>query len=240
MDADGCAGPRAIAWSRMNAPFDEDPHAWVRLRQRMVAEQLVARGIRDERVLEAMRGVERHEFVPAEVRREAYEDRALPIAHGQTISQPYIVAFMTEQLRAEPNHRVLEIGTGSGYQAAVLSRLVREVISVERIDALRAQAQVNLDRLGAANVRLLGGDGSLGCPSLAPFDRIIVTAGAPRLPPSLIEQLVEGGLLIAPVGGWVDQQVVRVQRTPAGLIQAELLPCRFVKLIGQEGWGADS
>ncbi|MFQ5412951.1 MAG: protein-L-isoaspartate(D-aspartate) O-methyltransferase [Phycisphaerae bacterium] len=209
---------------------------WEALRRTMVEKHLIARGIRDPRVLDVIGGLPRERFIPPEQRQDAYADRALPIACGQTISQPYIVAYMTERLELTPTSRVLEIGTGCGYQTAVLAMLCANVYTIERIPALRRGAEDVLTRLGIANVRMACGDGSLGLPDFAPFDRIIVTAAAPRVPSPLVEQLADTGILIAPVGGEKSQRITCVERRAGRAIETSLLPCRFVRLIGREGW----
>jgi protein-L-isoaspartate(D-aspartate) O-methyltransferase len=208
----------------------------VRRRDAMVAEQLRKRGIKDERVLQAMRDVPRHRFVPERYRRLAYEDMPLPIGEEQTISQPLMVALMTEALQLRGQERVLEIGTGSGYQAAILSRLARTVFSLERLPQLAAQARATLAALGILNVHVLVGDGSLGLPEHAPYDAIIVTAGAPQVPPPLLEQLNVGGRLVVPVGNRLEQALVRVTKTSGGQRTESLGGCRFVPLIGAQGW----
>lgn len=205
----------------------------------MVESQIKARGVRDLLVLDAMMAVPREEFLPPAERHRAYDDRALALAHGQTISQPFIVAHMTEQLRVEPDHRVLEIGTGSGYQCAILARLARHVYSIERIDALRERAAETLQRIGIMNVTLRGGDGSLGLPEFAPYDRIMVTAAGTHIPQVLIDQLVEAGRLVIPIGGESDQTIVVVTKIGSRVIETPTLGCRFVKLIGKEGWSAE-
>ncbi|WP_366083034.1 protein-L-isoaspartate(D-aspartate) O-methyltransferase [Geothrix sp.] len=198
----------------------------------MVREQIAARGITNLRVLEAMGQVPRHEFVPAELRSRAYEDGPLPIGHGQTISQPYIVAFMTEALDPKPTDRVLEIGTGSGYQAAVLSGLVAEVCSIELVEPLARRAETDLRRLGFTHVKVRCGDGHLGWPEAAPFDAIIVTCAPEEVPPALVAQLKAGGRMIIPVGSqWGAQELVLLQRTPAGLEKNAVLPVRFVPMV---------
>ena len=203
----------------------------------MVEADLRRRGIRDPRVLEAMTAVPRHRFVPEQERPHAYEDRALPLEKGQTISQPYMVAFMTEALRVGPEHRVLEIGTGSGYQTAVLARLAREVFTVERLPELQADARALLEGLGLGNVRFRVGDGSLGWPEHAPYDRILVTAGAPAVPPALERQLApDGGVLVIPVGDAEVQELVVLTRDGERWSSTPLLGCRFVPLVGDEGW----
>ncbi len=206
-------------------------------RRQMVERQVRARGINDERVLEAMMAVPREDFVPASQRHDAYADRALPVGHGQTISQPYIVAHMTEQLSVAPESRVLEIGTGTGYQTAILARLAHHVFTVERIAALQEEAKERLTALATKNVSYVVCDGSVGLPEHAPFDRIIVTAGAPSVPESLTAQLADAGILVVPVGERHAQTIYRVARGGARLIETATLPCRFVQLIGREGWG---
>jgi protein-L-isoaspartate(D-aspartate) O-methyltransferase len=205
-------------------------------RRRMVEEQIRGRGIRDENVLSAMMEVPREEFLPSELRELAYDDRAIGVGFQQTISQPFIVAYMTEQLDVLPHCRILEVGTGTGYQTAILAKLGQHVYSVERIPELRDRAAETLARLGVKNVTLIVGDGTLGLPEEAPFDRIIVTAGAPSVPPPLVEQLADGGLMVLPVGGETEQSIVRVARFGDRVVDHSLLGCRFVKLIGDAGW----
>lgn len=205
-------------------------------RRRMVAEQIRARGISDPRVLAAMEEVPRERFVPPESRGQAFADRALPIAGGQTISQPYIVADMTACLDIQPHHRVLEIGTGSGYQTAILARLAGEVFTVERIESLLTAARTLLESMGIHNVHYRVGDGSLGWPQHAPFDRIMVTAATPRVPQALLDQLAESGRLVAPVGGQTDQILTLIRREQGRLIETPRIPVRFVKLIGDQAW----
>ena len=210
----------------------------VRARQKMIDKQLLRRGIRKPNVLSAMQLVPRERFLPSELAEWAYADQALSIDCGQTISQPFIVALMTEALDVGPGDRVLEIGTGSGYQTAVLAELACEVISIERHGALTQQAGAVLGELGYKNVRLLVGDGTLGYPELAPYTRILVTAAASRVPPALCEQLAEGGILVMPVGE-PDGQMLQVLRKRHGqLYMEELSPCRFVPLIGSQGASA--
>jgi protein-L-isoaspartate(D-aspartate) O-methyltransferase len=208
-------------------------------RRRMVA-RLASGGVRDARVLAALAAVPRHRLVPEALREQAYrEDAALPIGDGQTISAPRVVAAMTEALELSGHERVLEIGTGSGYQAAVLSRLAGQVISVERVPGLAARARTALDRLGVTNVVVYLGDGTLGRPADAPFDAIVVTAAAPTVPQPLLEQLAAGGRLVGPFGRREEQVLVRVRRTGASAFARELLGrCRFVDLIGAHGWAA--
>jgi protein-L-isoaspartate(D-aspartate) O-methyltransferase len=201
-------------------------------RARMVRTQLRERDIVDPRVLEAMGRVERHVFVPEAERAEAYRDHPLPIGHGQTISQPYIVAFMTQALEVEPHHRVLEIGTGSGYQAAILAELAKEVYTIEIVPALGERARATLEKLGYANVHVRIGNGYLGWPESAPFDRIMVTAAPDEIPPALVEQLRIGGVMAIPVGtGYQELRVLR--RTEKGLETLRTLPVRFVPMVGK-------
>lgn len=205
-------------------------------RMQMVERQLkgLGRGIRDPRVLKAMGEVPRHELVPALYRDAAYGDHPLPIGHGQTISQPYIVAFMTEQLEAKPTDRVLEIGTGSGYQAAVLSRLVKEVYTIEIVKPLAERAAADLKRLGYGNVVVKAGDGYLGWPEHAPFDAIIVTCAPEDVPKPLVEQLKEGGRMIIPVGrANGDQELYLLEKEGGKVKQKAVLPVRFVPMTGE-------
>jgi protein-L-isoaspartate(D-aspartate) O-methyltransferase len=198
----------------------------------MVDAQIRARGVRDARVLEAMERVPRHLFVPAADQASAYGDHPLPIAGGQTISQPYIVAYMTELLALEPSHRVLEIGTGSAYQTAVLAELAGEVFTIEVVPGLAASARETLEAMGYANVRLREGSGWDGWPEAAPFDRVLVTAAPDALPPALVTQLAPGGVLVAPVGiGAGDQRIIRIVRTAGGFDEEALLPVRFVPMV---------
>jgi protein-L-isoaspartate(D-aspartate) O-methyltransferase len=199
----------------------------------MVDEQLRARGIRDPRVLEAMARVPRHFFVPDPQRDEAYEDHPLPIGHGQTISQPYIVAFMSEALRLEPTDRVLEVGTGSGYQAAVLAELAGEVYTVEIIDDLAKRAETTLREAGYRKVTVKTGNGYLGWPEHAPYDRIMVTAAPEQVPPALVAQLKVGGLMAIPVGESGFQELRVLRRTDSGLETLATLPVRFVPMTGK-------
>jgi protein-L-isoaspartate(D-aspartate) O-methyltransferase len=208
-------------------------------RARMVDEQLAARGIRDVRVLEAMRRVPRHLFVPRDQQPFAYTDHALPIAGNQTISQPFMVATMTEALGVEPTALVLEVGTGSGYQAAVLSLLAREVVSIERRPELAAAAAATLTSLGYPNVKVILGDGTLGAPELAPFDGILVTAGAPRVPAALLNQLRDHARVVIPVGPPAQQEVVVVTRHGDRFEETRREGCVFVPLIGAAGWPDD-
>jgi len=198
----------------------------------------IRRGIGDARVVEAMAAVPRERFVPEGLRARAYDDCALPIGERQTISQPYIVALMTAALALDPGDRVLEVGTGSGYQAAVLSRLAREVITVERQPRLLERARDLLAALGYANVRVHAAGARLGRAEDGPYDAIIVTAAAPRVPRSLLDQLAAGGRLIVPVGSLREQELVLATKTPRGVALARLGACRFVPLVGEEGFGA--
>ena len=209
------------------------PHdSFATARQRMVEEQIAARGVRDPAVLAALGKVPRHLFVPDAVRHEAYADHPLQIGSGQTISQPFIVAYMTEAIAPRATDRVLEVGTGSGYQAAVLATLVAEVYSIEIIPALAEQAARRLHDLGYDNVTVRAGDGFAGWPDMAPFDAVLVTAAPDAVPPPLLEQLKVGGKLVIPVGVG-DQQLVRWTRTASGFERETLLPVRFVPMTGQ-------
>jgi protein-L-isoaspartate(D-aspartate) O-methyltransferase len=208
----------------------------VHLRSNMVMQQLVKRGIEDPRVLQAMRDTPRHLFVPPRHRDMAYEDMPLPIGHEQTISQPLMVAMMTAALQLHGHERVLEIGTGSGYQAAILSRLATVVFSIERIPELAAQARATLAETGIMNVHVLVGDGSLGLPEHGPYDAIVVTAASPKVPSALLDQLRLGGRLVIPVGNRHEQTLIRLTATANGPQTERLGGCRFVPLIGQQGW----
>ena len=213
---------------------------YARLRNRMVDEQLVKRGINDRRVLDAMRVMPRHQFVPEEFKTQAYEDRPLPIGEGQTISQPYIVAFMTERLRLKPHQTALEIGTGSGYQTAILCHLTHYVFSVERVGRLAEQAGERIGDLGYNNLDIYVGDGSQGLPDQATFDRIMVTAAVPRLPNVLCTQLDKhGGQMILPIGDEHLQELKLVTRRGERFTSRTLLRCRFVPLIGRYGFDSD-
>ena len=201
-------------------------------RARMVAEQIRARGVRDPRVLDALLRVPRELFLPEDVRVEAFDDRPVPIGFGQTMSQPYIVGYMTEALRLDPAHRVLEIGAGSGYQTAVLAELAAQVYSLERIPELAARARETLARLGYTNVHVRAGDGYDGWPEEAPFDRILGAAAADAVPPALVEQLGEGGVMVIPVGATAFDQELRVMQKSGGTISTvATLPVRFVPMV---------
>lgn len=204
---------------------------------RMLRDQLEARGIRHPRVLDAMAAVPRERFLPPDLRHLAYEDQAVPLARGQTVSQPYMVAAMTEALDPGPDVRILEVGTGSGYQAAVLAATGAEVYSVERLPELARDAEDRLQALGIGNVHLRVGDGTLGWPGQAPFDGILVTAAAPRIPDTLREQMSpDGGRMVIPVGDRLLQDLVRVVRRGNEYEREVLFGCRFVPLVGEEGW----
>lgn len=205
-------------------------------RQHMVEHQLRARQIRDERVLAAMSKVPRHLFVPEEMLGAAYEDRALPIGYGQTISQPYMVAVMLEMLDVHDDHRVLEVGAGSGYQAALLGELAEEVYAVEIIEPLARRARMTLEELGYDNVHIIVGDGTLGYEPAAPYDRIIVAAACPEIPPPLVDQLKEGGRIVAPVGRRGIQQCVVGIKREGEMELTRTIGCVFVPLVGQHGW----
>jgi protein-L-isoaspartate(D-aspartate) O-methyltransferase len=202
-------------------------------REHMVVRQIEARGVRDRRVLDAMRAVPRHEFVPQDQRRYAYEDRPLPIGFNQTISQPYIVAFMTELARPQPGDKALEIGTGSGYQAAVLSELVEKVYTIEIVEPLATEARQTLERLGYDNVTVRTGDGYAGWPEHAPFDVILVTAAPDHVPQALVEQLEPGGRMVIPVGPVFDvQELLVLEKDATGRVRRRsVLPVRFVPLV---------
>ncbi len=202
-------------------------------RQRMVQEQLMSRGIHDERVLAAMAKVPREEFVPADERAAAYTDHPLPIGYDQTISQPYIVAFMTEQLHPKPSDRVLEIGTGSGYQAAILAELVAEVYTIELVEPLARNAEATLARLGYKNLHVKVGDGYKGWPENAPFDAIIVTCAPDRVPRPLTDQLKDGGRMIIPVGNRFAQELYLLEKKNGQLKESAVLPVRFVPMAGE-------
>ena len=204
---------------------------------RMIEEQIVARGITDERVINAIKKVPRHAFVPEQYRYEAYSDMPLPIGYGQTISQPYMVAVMTLYLDPKEDHKVLEIGTGSGYQTAILAVLAKEVYTIEVVPELQERAKKILEELGLTNIKYKIGDGSLGWAEYAPFDRIMVTAASPYIPPPLAEQLNVGGIMIIPVGDRWGQDLLKVIKTDQNTLHHEnLLPCAFVPLIGEYGF----
>ena len=229
----------ALAVPLMAAACDgavaQRPHTatdWNAARTTMVDEQIITRDIKNPRVLDALRKVPRHEFVPESVRGEAYGDTPLPIGYGQTISQPYIVAYMSEALDLEPSHRVLEIGTGSGYQAAILGELAKEVFSIEIVVPLASAARQTLARLGYKNVHVRAGNGYLGWPEEAPFDRVMVTAAPDEVPQALVDQLKVGGLMAIPVGIGV-QELRILRRTTDGVETLRTLPVRFVPMTGK-------
>lgn len=201
-------------------------------RLEMVRTQIELRGVKDAKVLNAMRRVPRHKFIPGKTGRETYSDHPLPIANGQTISQPYIVAFMTEQLRLKGNEKVLEIGTGSGYQAAILAEIVSEVYTIEIIDALAKSSEKTLKELGYDNIRVRSGDGYKGWPEHAPFDAVIVTAAPNHIPQPLIDQLRIGGRMIIPVGD-IIQELILIEKTKEGVVKKNVLPVRFVPMTGE-------
>ncbi|GAB4229836.1 MAG: protein-L-isoaspartate(D-aspartate) O-methyltransferase [Acidobacteriota bacterium] len=224
-------------WSDGSSGEDFSEVEFSRARRRMVQEQIAARGVRNPAVLAAFLKVPRHRFVPRDWRAQAYRDGPLPIGRGQTISQPYMVAVMTELADVQPGHKVLEVGTGSGYQAAILAELGADVYSVERIPELAERARKLLEELGY-HVHIKVADGSLGWPEEAPFDRIIVTAGAPRIPDPLVEQLAEGGRLVIPVDDGFSQILCVADKTAGGLHVEHHDRCAFVPLIGKYGWDA--
>jgi protein-L-isoaspartate(D-aspartate) O-methyltransferase len=205
----------------------------------MVEGQLRARGIQDQRVLAAMASVPRHLFVDEHLQGRAYDDCALSIGEGQTISQPYMVAVMTELLELKGDEKVLEIGTGSGYQSAILSMLASEVFTIERIQALAERARRLLQEQNCTNVHVIVSDGTIGLPEHSPYDGIIVTAAAPHIPQQYIEQLKVGGMLVIPVGSRFSQILFKITKTPSGTSSSESTPCIFVPLIGKDGWGPE-
>ncbi|MBI3399448.1 MAG: protein-L-isoaspartate(D-aspartate) O-methyltransferase [Deltaproteobacteria bacterium] len=214
---------------------------YTRSRQRMVETQIIPRGIKDKRVIEAMLAVPRHLFVPEEALwSQAYSDFPLPIGEKQTISQPFIVALMTETLELKGTEKVLEIGTGSGYQTAILSMLTEKVYSIERISSLATKARKVLDSINCSNVVIKIADGTLGWPEEAPFDAILTTAAAPEIPKCYIEQLAVGGRLVIPVGDEYSQTLMKILKTKEGIIRQDMGGCRFVKLIGRYGWKAEN
>ncbi len=206
------------------------------LRDLMVDSQLIPRGINDNRVLAAMRRVPRHLFIDESQWYRAYDDMALPVGEGQTISQPYMVAIMTQLLDLSGKENVLELGTGSGYQAAVLAELSGEVYTIERFQSLSDHAREVIRNIGYENIHLRVGDGTLGWPEASPFDRILITAGAPEIPQPLIEQLSEGGIVLAPVGDRFSQQLIKVTKRKGVLSKEYHTPCVFVPLVGKYGW----
>lgn len=199
----------------------------------MVEKQIAARGITDPATLEAMRTVPRHEFLPLRLRDEAYMDYPLPIGHGQTISQPFIVAFMTEAIRPQPGEKILEIGAGSGYQAAILAEMGADVYTVEIVEPLAEMARQTLQRLGYDNAQVKHGDGYRGWPEHAPFDAVIVTCAPDKIPPDLVTQLKEGGRMIIPVGGGMSQELVLLRKEGGKIEKQSVLPVRFVPMTGE-------
>ncbi len=214
----------------------EDSALTITRRAEMVVDQIRARGISDQRVLDAFGRVQRHAFVPDELIDAAYQDRPLPIGHNQTISQPYIVAFMTEALALRGGEKVLEVGTGSGYQAAILAQLAGKVHTIERLEILITRARQALEGLNILNVTFYCGDGSLGLPQAAPFDAIMVTAAAPHVPQALLDQLAIGGRLVLPVGDRWQQKLQRITKGDTDYTYETILPVAFVPLIGAQGW----
>jgi protein-L-isoaspartate(D-aspartate) O-methyltransferase len=220
-----------VDWSKAGLTND-----YLKARERMVRDQLLTRSITDQRVIDAMRAVPRHIFVEDALQAQAYGDFPLPIGEGQTISQPFIVALMIQMLGLQGHEKVLEIGTGCGYQAAVLSRLADQVYSVERIKKLLARARINLDATRSFNVLCKAADGTMGWPEYAPFDAIIVAAGGPEVPAALIEQLADPGVMVIPVGDRAGQSLVRVTKKGGEVKQKTGEMVRFVSLIGTQGW----
>ena len=205
--------------------------------ERMLRQQVVDRGLRDPRLLEAMRTVRREKFFPEDLAADAHADRAAPIGHGQTISQPYIVALMTDRLSLAGTERVLEVGTGSGYQTAILAQLAAEVFTVERVKPLLDSAFERLHESGVTNIKFRHGDGSAGWPEVAPFDRILIAAVAPAVPRRLLlDQLADGGIAVLPVGTGDQQTLLRLTRRGGELVREDVCACRFVPLIGEEGF----
>ena len=209
---------------------------WERQRRKMVEIQLIGRGIRDKKVISAFLKVPRHEFVPPPHRKDAYGDFPLPIGEGQTISQPYMVALMTELLLLKGDEKVLEIGTGSGYQTAILAEIAKSIYTVERIASLLERAKEILEFLGYKNIHFRVGDGTKGWEENAPYDAIIVTAASPEIPPPLFEQLKEGGRMVIPVGNRLGQDLIRVTKKKGKPKKENFGPCIFVPLIGEYGW----
>ena len=227
----GAALMLVVAWCRPDGQLRREPD-WAAARTAMVRDQLRGRDVQDARVLDAMSRVPRHLFVPDASRADAYGDYPLPIGYGQTISQPYIVGFMSQALEVGPHHSVLEIGTGSGYQAAILAELAREVYTIEIVALLSEQARKTLKDLGYKNVRIKTGNGYLGWPEHAPYDRVMVTAAPDEVPRALVEQLRVGGLMAIPVGT-IDQELRILRRTDSGLELLRTLPVRFVPMVGK-------
>ncbi len=202
-------------------------------RKEMVQHQIIARGVTDTLVIKAMMKVKRHLFVPSEIKKYSYSDEPLPIGYEQTISQPYIVAYMTESLKLKGSERVLEIGTGSGYQAAVLAEIVKEVYTIEIVKPLAENAEKILSRLGYSNVHVRCGDGYKGWPEEAPFDAIIITAAPPKIPELLVDQLKPGGRMVVPIGTWYQELVLLIKNKDGSVEKKRLLPVRFVPMVGE-------
>lgn len=209
---------------------------WDKLREEMVQRQLIPRGIKDKKIIEIFLKVPREKFVPQGEKENAYGDFPLPIGEGQTISQPFMVALMTQCLELRGEEKVLEIGTGSGYQTAILAELAKEVYSVERIETLARQAAQRLKNMGYTNIHIRVGNGTLGWPEHAPYSRIIVTAGAKEIPSPLLEQLGEGGIMVIPVGGGYSQDLMMVRKRRGRIKKVSVEKCAFVPLVGQYGW----
>ena len=220
----------------MTAP----PEDFAAQRENMVDTQIRARGVKGEKVLAAMGKVPRHLFVPEALRAFSYGDEPLPIGEGQTISQPYMVAIMTELLKLKGTEKVLEVGTGSGYQGAVIAELTKEVYTIERIESLADRAAETFRSLSYKNIHIKTGDGTLGWPEEAPFDRIIITAASPKVPEPLLEQIAMNGIIVIPVGSRFSQELLKITKTGRGLVQEYHTPCVFVPLIGKFGWEKDS
>jgi len=216
--------------------LNENSKKYERLREEMVKRQIEARGVRDPKVLAAMRKVPRHLFVSEALRDQAYGDFPLPIGDQQTISQPYIVAEMTQALQPNKDDRVLEIGTGSGYQAAILAEIVFRVYTIERIHSLLVKTRKLFDRLHYHNIVTKYSDGTAGWEDESPFDAIMVTAGAPKIPQTLVNQLTVGGRLVIPVGDQFSQELIKLYKDEQGIHKTNLGGCRFVKLVGEHGW----
>jgi len=217
--------------------IENEEKYYASLRQDMVNEQIIARGISDERTIQALLKVPRHIFVPQSMLGEAYADYPLPIGQGQTISQPYMVALMTELFQLEGNEKILEIGTGSGYQTAILAELAKKVYTIERFSELIEQAKKRLQKLGYENILFFCSDGTKGLPEFAPYQGIIVTASAKEIPPPLFQQLDEGGKLVIPLGERFSQILTLVEKKKGKTIQKEICGCTFVPLVGEYGWG---
>ena len=226
--------PFFFAWILLLGGSAPGKDVFLESRKRMVEEQLASRGIRDKRLLKAMEEIPREPFVPPLLRTKAYEDGPLPIGEGQTISQPYIVALMTELLELDGTERVLEIGTGSGYQAAILARLAQEVYTIEILTVLAKEAERRLLKLGYRNIHVKSGDGYLGWPEEAPFDAILLTAAPEEIPQPLLDQLKEGGILVAPLGPLTDQTLFRFRKKSGKIGKEQIVPVRFVPMVHGE------